>query len=45
VLGAKAPELVVVQHDKRLALKESYGTLKLARTLKQGDNVLSFYES
>ncbi len=38
------PEVVVVQHDKRLALAETYGGLKLARTLKQGDNVLSFYE-
>jgi 16S rRNA (guanine966-N2)-methyltransferase len=44
VLGAKGAELVIVQHDKRLALAESYGELKLGRTLKQGDNVLSFYE-
>jgi 16S rRNA (guanine(966)-N(2))-methyltransferase RsmD len=44
-LGAKPPELVIVQHDRRLALAEAYGALRLARTLKQGDNMLSFYEN
>jgi len=43
-LAAKPPELVIVQHDRRLELAEAYGELKQARTLKQGDNVLSFYE-
>jgi 16S rRNA (guanine966-N2)-methyltransferase len=44
ILGGGAAELVVVQHDKRVVLAESWGTLKRARTLKQSDNVLSFYE-
>jgi 16S rRNA (guanine966-N2)-methyltransferase len=43
ILGAQRVELVVVQHDRRLALAGSFGALKLARTLKQGDNVLSFF--
>jgi hypothetical protein len=29
----------------RLKLEESYGTLKRGKMLKQGDNVLSFYEA
>ena len=42
-LSTKAPVLVVVQHDRRLQLAPAYGVLVLSRTLKQGDNVLSFY--
>ena len=42
-LGAKPPGLVIVQHDVRLGLEEAYGELVRARTLRQGDNVLSFY--
>ena len=42
-LEAKPPALVIVQHDVRQPLAESYGALKRARVLKQGDNVLSFY--
>jgi 16S rRNA (guanine(966)-N(2))-methyltransferase RsmD len=37
--------LVIAQHSTRLKLRESYGSLRLARELKQGDNVLSFYSS
>ena len=43
-LGAKPPALVIVQHDVRLKLDEAHGTLHRVRTLRQGDNVLSFYE-
>ncbi len=38
------PKLVIVQHDIRLKLAESYGTLHHTRTLRQGDNCLSFFE-
>ena len=44
LLGARAPKLVVVQHDIRQQLRESYGTLRQVRQLRQGDNVLSFYQ-
>ncbi len=43
LLGSRPPLLVIVQHDVRLKLDESYGALKRGRVLKQGDNVLSFY--
>lgn len=42
-LGARPPALVIVQHEVRLPLAESYRALKRSRVLKQGDNVLSFY--
>src|SRR5579872_1303261 len=42
-LAAKPPGLVIVQHDVRLKLDETYGVLRQSRTLRQGDNVLSFY--
>jgi 16S rRNA (guanine966-N2)-methyltransferase len=45
LLGEIAPELVVVQHSVRLELKERYGQLGRSRVVRQGDNVLSFYES
>lgn len=41
--GMECP-LVVAQHETRRVLAESYGALKKARVLKQGDNSLSFYE-
>jgi 16S rRNA (guanine966-N2)-methyltransferase len=44
LLSSRSPGLVIVQHDTRLALAESYGALQRTRRLKQGDNVLSFYE-
>jgi hypothetical protein len=34
-----------VQHDRRFKLAEMYGALKRVREIKQGDNVLSFYEA
>ncbi len=39
----RAP-LVIVQHSKRLKLREQYGPLRRARIVTQGDNALSFYE-
>ncbi len=44
VLAEKPPRLAIVQHDVRLKLDEAYGRLRRTRTVRQGDNVLSFYE-
>jgi 16S rRNA (guanine966-N2)-methyltransferase len=44
VLTEKPPQLVIVQHDIRRKLDEAYGRLRCTRALRQGDNVLSFYE-
>ncbi|HEY6341472.1 MAG TPA: 16S rRNA (guanine(966)-N(2))-methyltransferase RsmD [Bryobacteraceae bacterium] len=44
LLGSRAPKLVVVQHDIRQQLGRSYGALRQVRQLRQGDNVLSFYQ-
>jgi 16S rRNA G966 N2-methylase RsmD len=38
------PKLVIAQHDTRLKLAASYGALHHTRTLRQGDNCLSFFE-
>lgn len=38
------PTLVIAQHDVRLKLADSYGDFHLTRTLRQGDNILSFFE-
>ncbi len=43
-LSATECRLAVAQHSSRLALDDSYGTLTKTRTLKQGDNSLSFFE-
>ncbi len=43
VLAQTQPVLVVVQHSVRLRLDEAYGSLRRNRTVRQGDNVLSFY--
>src|SRR5271155_4936790 len=43
LLGSRPSGLVIVQHDVRLKLEETYGMLQRGRVLKQGDNVLSFY--
>lgn len=40
--AAKAP-IVIAQHATRQVLEERYGALARYRTLKQGDNTLSFY--
>lgn len=42
-LAAPPPSLVIVQHSVRFALTESFGSLHKTRTLKQGDNALTFY--
>ncbi len=42
-LGERAPKLVIAQHDIRLELKESCGTLRQRRVLRQGDNCLTFF--
>ena len=39
------PGLAVAQHSVRLALADQYGALHCTRTVKQGDNALSFYEA
>ena len=42
-LTAKPPHLVVVQHSTHFPLQDTYGPLVKARTIRQGDNVLSFF--
>ncbi len=42
-LGERPPALVVMQHSVRFRPEERYGPLVRTRTLKQGDNALSFY--
>ena len=42
-LGEIPPGLVIVQHDVRLKLAQTYGELRQTRVLRQGDNCLSFY--
>ena len=42
-LREHAPALVIAQHSVRFALPKSFNPLHRTRTLKQGDNVLSFY--
>ena|SRR6202790_131679 len=42
-LGDRALSLVIVQHDVRQKLEPAYGSLHEMRTLRQGDNCLSFY--
>ena len=43
-LGAELSPMVIAQHDIRLKLADQYGGLTRRRELRQGDNVLSFYE-
>lgn len=45
LLGAHSGALILAQHDKRLALADTYGALHRTRVLTQGDNAISFYES
>lgn len=42
-LEKKPPSLTVVQHSVRFSLADEYGPLVRGRTVKQGDNALSFY--
>jgi 16S rRNA (guanine966-N2)-methyltransferase len=43
LLAEDPPELVIAQHATRFQLNDSYGQLKRHRTLRQGDNTLSFF--
>jgi 16S rRNA (guanine966-N2)-methyltransferase len=43
LLSQAIPELTIVQHSIRLALAESFGSLRRTRIVKQGDNALSFF--
>lgn len=42
-LARQPCSLVIAQHSSKLALEPRYGILEKFRTLKQGDNTLSFY--
>jgi 16S rRNA G966 N2-methylase RsmD len=42
-LADDPPGITIAQHSSRFALEESYGVLKRARVLKQGDSSLSFF--
>jgi 16S rRNA (guanine(966)-N(2))-methyltransferase RsmD len=43
LVGAAPPGLVIVQHDIRRKLEDTYGSLNFQRSIKQGDNVLSMF--
>ena len=43
VLAQAPPQLVVVQHSVRFGLPDCCGSLPCARTVRQGDNRLTFY--
>lgn len=43
LLGEAPPTLAIAQHSVRLILDDAYGPLQRTRTLRQGDNALSFY--
>jgi 16S rRNA (guanine966-N2)-methyltransferase len=43
-LATTRSSLVLAQHSSRLPLAERYATLSRTRVLKQGDNLISFYE-
>jgi len=45
LLSEAPPPLTVVQHSIRLALADSYGSLRRTRVVKQGDNALSFFRA
>jgi 16S rRNA (guanine966-N2)-methyltransferase len=44
LISEKAPELAIVQHSVRFQPEDQYGSLHRIRDVRQGDNVLSFYE-
>ncbi len=45
VLSAKPPQLTIVQHSVRYAIPDKYESLVRTRTVKQGDNALSFFKA
>ncbi|MBI3678884.1 MAG: 16S rRNA (guanine(966)-N(2))-methyltransferase RsmD [Acidobacteria bacterium] len=44
ILSENPAPLVIVQHDSKHVLADTYGTLRRTRILKHGGNSLSFYE-
>jgi 16S rRNA (guanine(966)-N(2))-methyltransferase RsmD len=44
ILSKKPPTLTVVQHSVRYAIADDYGPLVRTRTIRQGDNALSFFK-
>jgi 16S rRNA (guanine966-N2)-methyltransferase len=44
-LGGNPPPIVIAQHSRFHPLGEEYGRLRRVRELRQGDNMLSFYEA
>jgi 16S rRNA (guanine(966)-N(2))-methyltransferase RsmD len=44
-LGENPPGIVIAQHSRFHPLGEEYGRLRRVRELRQGDNMLSFYEA
>jgi 16S rRNA (guanine(966)-N(2))-methyltransferase RsmD len=44
LLAERPQGLVIAQHSARLSLEDAYGPLRRTRLLKQGDNLLSFFE-
>lgn len=44
LLAQAPPPLTIVQHSVRQALPDAVGVLRHTRRVRQGDNVLSFYE-
>jgi 16S rRNA (guanine966-N2)-methyltransferase len=45
VLSAKPPALTIVQHSVRYKIPDEYEALVRTRTVKQGDNALSFFKA
>jgi 16S rRNA (guanine(966)-N(2))-methyltransferase RsmD len=43
-LAEMACPLVIAQHESKYELADRYGALERVRTLRQGDNTLTFYE-
>lgn len=43
-LAEAEPALVIIQHSVRLALPDAHSRLLRTRTVRQGDNALTFYE-
>jgi 16S rRNA (guanine966-N2)-methyltransferase len=43
-ISAKPPALTIVQHSVRYKIPDTYETLVRTRTVKQGDNALSFFK-
>ena len=45
VLSGKPPGLIVVQHSVRYAMPDEYKELVKTRTVRQGDNAISFFKA